>query len=124
MWARKGRELFYLNEHDLLTSLSIQTTPSGIQAGVPKVILSTRYYAGSSSRGYDLRSYDVTADGQRFLMIKELSPESTSALASMVVVVNWAEEVKSRVGAKYGGRVPVGMAGCRSLCARKNPSGC
>jgi eukaryotic-like serine/threonine-protein kinase len=100
VWARDGRELFYLNEDDLLTSVSIQTTASCIQAGVPNVILSTRYYAGSSTRGYDLRSYDVTVDGQRFLMIKEMSPESTPALASMVVVVNWAEEAKSRMGAK------------------------
>src|SRR5262249_14842527 len=99
-WARNGRELFFLDENDQLSSVAIQTTGSGIQAGVPKAILSTKYHAGSSTRGYDLRSYDVSPDGQRFLMIKEMSPEGSGPVASMVVVVNWGTEVKSHFGAK------------------------
>ena len=43
------------------------------------------------------RTYDVSADGQRFLMIKEGSAGDTafnSAGASLVVVLNWTEELK------------------------------
>ena len=62
-------------------------------------LLNTRYYAGSTTRGYDLRGYDVSPDGQRFLMVKEHATESTPAPPStaIVVVLNWAEELKQRV---------------------------
>jgi len=47
-----------------------------------------------------LRGYDVSPNGQRFLMIKENAPSATTpatARASIVVVLNWSEELKQRV---------------------------
>ena len=48
--------------------------------------------------------YDSAPDGQRFLMIKDApaEPTSTTTSASMIVVLNWFEELKARVPAKYG----------------------
>jgi hypothetical protein len=71
-------------------------------AGNPTKILDTRYYAGSTVAGLDLRGYDISPDGQRFLMIKDAPAEQTSTTtpASMVVVLNWFEELKARVPAK------------------------
>jgi hypothetical protein len=49
---------------------------------------------------YGTRSFDISADGQRFLFIKENATNeqsSTATPASMVVVVNWLEELKQRV---------------------------
>jgi hypothetical protein len=45
------------------------------------------------------RTFDVSPDGQRFLMVKEHATESTPAPPStaIVVVLNWAEELKQRV---------------------------
>jgi hypothetical protein len=64
-------------------------------------VLNAKYVAGSTTRGYDLRSYDVSVDGQRFLMLKETAGVSTSApLPTMTVVVNWIEELKSRLPVK------------------------
>jgi hypothetical protein len=40
--------------------------------------------------------YDVTSDGQRFLMVKR--PEQDRSLERVVVVLNFGEEVVSRVG--------------------------
>ena len=40
------------------------------------------------------RSYDISPDGQRFLMIKEGGADGTAALASLIVVQNWFEELK------------------------------
>jgi hypothetical protein len=99
-WARSGRELFYLDANELLTSVSVQTTATTFSAGTPRKLLDTRYYAGSTTRGFDLRAYDVSADGQRFLMIKDTAPadpQSTAPAASMVVVLNWFEELKAKV---------------------------
>ena len=40
--------------------------------------------------------YDVTPDGQRFLMLKTGGPEE-SAATQINVVLNWFEELKQRV---------------------------
>jgi hypothetical protein len=45
------------------------------------------------------RNFDITPDGQRFLMLKEL-PRPASARTSPTsinVVLNWTEELKQRV---------------------------
>jgi hypothetical protein len=42
--------------------------------------------------------YDVSPDGERFLMIKP--SEQTISLTQIVVVQNWFEELKRRVPAK------------------------
>jgi hypothetical protein len=49
------------------------------------------------------RTYDVSPDGQRFLVIKDNAvsdPASTAPVPSMVVVLNWLEELKARTGVK------------------------
>ena len=42
-----------------------------------------------------IRTYDVSADGQRFLLIKpDTSPQSNPASAGLIVVLNWVEELE------------------------------
>ena len=62
-------------------------------AGSTKRLLEGRYFRGA---GNVIRHYDVTADGQRFLMIKE-DPANESASAQITVVLNWVEELKRLV---------------------------
>jgi hypothetical protein len=45
------------------------------------------------------RGYDVTPDGQRFLMVREV-PQPTARVAQMVLVQNWFEELKRLVPTK------------------------
>ncbi len=100
-WSRKGDELFYLDANDQLTAVRVKTNGTTLIPAKPARVLSGKYVAGSTTRGYDLRSYDVSADGQRFLMLKETAGTSTSAPPpNMTVVVNWLEELKSRLPAK------------------------
>jgi hypothetical protein len=50
--------------------------------------------------GNNGRTYDVSPDGQRFLLIKDsvgANQASTATSPSMVVVLNWLEELKQRV---------------------------
>ena len=97
-WARNGRELFYLDGDGYLTSAPVAATATTFSPGAATRILGTRYYAGFSRRGQDLRAYDVSPDGQRFLMIKDdTSGSQTATPASLVVVLNWAEELMARV---------------------------
>jgi eukaryotic-like serine/threonine-protein kinase len=100
-WSRKGDELFYLDGNGQLTAVRFQASGTTFIPGKPVRVLNGKYVAGSTTRGYDLRSYDVSADGQRFLMLKETAGASASApLPTMTVIVNWIEELKARVPAK------------------------
>jgi len=52
-------------------------------------VLETRYVGGGA------RSYDVSPDGQRFLMMQDAAAESAADKpANIVVVLNWLEELK------------------------------
>jgi len=46
-----------------------------------------------------MRYYDVTRDGQKFVLIENPPASSTSA-TSMVVVLNWTEELKAKIGGR------------------------
>jgi hypothetical protein len=47
------------------------------------------------------RAYDVSADGQRFLIIKDNAiGDQPSTPASMVPVLDWAGELKAKVPTK------------------------
>jgi serine/threonine-protein kinase len=98
-WTRNGRELFYLDREGLLTSVPVQAAGGSFSAGVPVRMLKTRYVSGSSILGLDLRSYDVSPDGQSFVMIKDVDSDRDKAqtLPQMVVVLNWVEELETRL---------------------------
>jgi hypothetical protein len=47
------------------------------------------------------RTYDIAKDGQRFLRIKESgSTDHTAAPQSLIIVLNWSEELKRLVPTK------------------------
>jgi serine/threonine-protein kinase len=101
-WSRNGRELFYLDHEGFLTSVTVPASPGATFApGPPVKILNRKYYLGASLLGLDLRGYDVSPDGQRFVMIKEPeSPPPVTQSVNMVLVLNWVEEVKDRLPAR------------------------
>jgi hypothetical protein len=70
-------------------AVEIQTVPA-LRAGSPKVLFDspdTLPMVGVQR----VLSYDVSPDGQRFLLIK---PEATAAQSTDVnVIVNWADEL-------------------------------
>ena len=46
------------------------------------------------------RTYAVSPDGQRFLMIKDATTDGNAPLRSITVVLNWTEELKAKMPAK------------------------
>ncbi len=94
-WARTGRELFYVDAAGTLTAVPVQTTGATFSAGNPATVFATKYAMPVLQR-----TYDVSADGLRFLMIKESTTDGTASLPSMTVVLNWFEELKARVPTK------------------------
>jgi len=87
MWSRDGRELFYLDENNLLTVVPVQHGAT-FTAGKPMRILNTAYVAANN------RSFDISLDGQRFLMIKENVPAGPAPGPQRIIVVtNWLDEI-------------------------------
>jgi Tol biopolymer transport system component len=93
VWARTGRELFYLDESNTLMAVPVQTSGSQFTFGKPAKVFDTKY-AGN------FYSYDVTPDGRRFLMMKGSEAAGRGQPRSIVVVLNWFEEVRGRVPAR------------------------
>jgi eukaryotic-like serine/threonine-protein kinase len=89
-WARNGRELFYLNGKSEMTSLPVQPGP-GFAVGQPKVLFSAVPYVLGGNVGV----YDVAPDGRRFVMVR---PATGVGESELVVVQNWFEELRGRVG--------------------------
>jgi Tol biopolymer transport system component len=89
MWNRNGRELFYRNG-DKMVAAAITTQPS-VSASRPQALFEKPYVRTQFPN--TLPYYDVSRDGQRFLMVKEGEQVS----APIEVVLNWFEELKRRV---------------------------
>jgi hypothetical protein len=100
IWRADGQELFYVQP-------DVQTTPLGsVEARLMAVPVATQpaftfgvpkeLFAGQYEMNSPARAYDVTADGQRFLLIqgRERPPE---LITQMTVVQNWFEELKRQV---------------------------
>ncbi len=87
-WRRDGRELFYLAPDGKLMAVEVQQGPT-FEAGVAKPLFQTRAREHVSSN--DTFSYDVSADGQRFLVNTDVGEAISSPLT---VVFNWVAELK------------------------------
>lgn len=100
VWRQNGGELYYRNA-DRMMAVAVSTQPA-FRAGKPKVLWERHYNEGTNSMcgvaGPTSSNYDVTADGQRFLMVKE--GEHDALPTEIRVVVNWSEELKRQVPSK------------------------
>jgi eukaryotic-like serine/threonine-protein kinase len=95
VWARNGRELFYRNRDSMMAvEVSAGTT---LSAGRPQKLWEGKYTHGTSSScgmpGLSSSNYDVSPDGQRFLMIDD-DEENAITSREVIVVLNWADEVR------------------------------
>ena len=86
VWARNGRELFYRNGDKMMVA-AVETKPT-FAAAKPKLLFERHYEASTPPV---LANYDVSLDGQRFLMIK--AGEQESSATQLHVVLNWSDEL-------------------------------
>jgi Tol biopolymer transport system component len=90
VWNRNGREMFYRNGNKMW-AVDVATQPS-FSVGKPRLLFEGNYLP---SPGGSI-AYDVSPDGQRFLMLK--SAEQAGAVPTQInVVLNWFEELKQKV---------------------------
>ena len=100
VWARSGRELFYVSADDLMMAVPVSgDAGKEFTYGRPTQLFSIKpYYFGRESGRSQLigRTYDVAADG-RFFLIKE-PVGATGDAQTVVVIEHWLDEVKKRMG--------------------------
>ena len=84
VWSRDGRELFYRDGDQMMTvSVATSTAGSTFTAGKPRLLFEGRYAP----------YFDVSLDGQQFLMIREES----AGTSELHIVLDWFEELKRLV---------------------------
>jgi eukaryotic-like serine/threonine-protein kinase len=81
-WRRDGKELFYLAPNNTLMAVSV-ALGSKIEAGAPAALFETTP-PGS-------RAYDVTANGQQFLVATAVTRAQSTPFT---VVINWTAELR------------------------------
>jgi dipeptidyl aminopeptidase/acylaminoacyl peptidase len=102
VWRRSGGELFY-RVGDKMMVVDVNTH-HGFTASTPRMLWAGHYSSGVASScgmpGVSSSNYDVSADGQRFLMVRD--DDQDAGGKSVVVVLNWVEELRAKAAA--GGR--------------------
>jgi Tol biopolymer transport system component/predicted Ser/Thr protein kinase len=88
-WQPDGRGIYYVDTGGRLRLASWTITP-GPSVGAPTVLETPPLYEGLAPR-----SFDISPDGRRILVIEPANAGPADA-PSMTVVLNWLEEVKRR----------------------------
>jgi eukaryotic-like serine/threonine-protein kinase len=76
-WRADGKEIFYIGPRSMLTAVSVNSEGT-FSAGNPTPLFRTQLRAPVSST--DMFSYDVTKDGQRFLVNRYAKPQQVAPL--------------------------------------------
>jgi Tol biopolymer transport system component len=87
VWGRDGKELFFRDWKGLM-SVGIQAEPD-FNLDPPHIVVSGEYEMGSIPV---FPNYDVSADGQRFILI----PQEQREKQQINLDLNWFEELKPR----------------------------
>jgi Tol biopolymer transport system component len=94
VWAPTGQELFFRRLNLEMMVVAVETEPTFSHSN-PEVMFAAPYRAGLPGRA---RPFDLSPDGERFLMIKEDAAGDEPAVEPHIVFVeNWFEELKARV---------------------------
>jgi serine/threonine-protein kinase len=87
-WAHSGRELFYKSGSQFM-AVEVMPGPT-FTSGAPRPLFPLAGYRGARNR----QQYDISPDGRRFVMIKELGDDSRG---NAVYVENWFAELKAQL---------------------------
>jgi Tol biopolymer transport system component len=92
LWSKNGKELFY-SKDDQVLAVDIETD-GGFAAGRPRILFDGNYIIH-----FPLRGYDISIDGERFLMVGR-EPYPGTPITHPHVVFNWYQELLEKVPVK------------------------
>jgi hypothetical protein len=73
-------------------AVAIREENRALVASNPVVVVDGQFYPGANQASQ--RPYDISSDGKRFLMLEAAGAGGDADVAGIVVVLNWAEELK------------------------------
>ena len=91
LWARNGKELFYRSldpPWSQVWAVDVRTD-GNFSASKPRLLFNVPGLGGRSP----IRTWDLSLDGQRFLMVK-MEEAKPTPVTEMILVQNWFEELK------------------------------
>jgi hypothetical protein len=94
MPAWSANRLMFFQADGSLMGVRFEGRNSRWHAETPAKLLDPVYFSGSAAT--IARTYDVSPDGQRLLMIKPSRADSQPASSGLIVVQHWDEELKTR----------------------------
>jgi serine/threonine protein kinase len=89
-WRRDGRELFYIAADKKMMAVPVRSG-STLELGTPQALFESPSYLAGTVLSAWRKQYDVTADGQRFLLNVLVSEPPPSPIT---VVLNWTAGLK------------------------------
>ncbi len=97
LWSRDRRELFYLSTGDRRLMLAtVGGSGSGFVAGAPRALrVGGPQYMLYGIGTFPGRTFDVSPDGRRFLLVKlGVAAEEGPPTTAFVVILDWFEELR------------------------------
>lgn len=85
-WRRDGKEIYYLTSDNKIMAVEVGSRGDTFEVGAAKALFETRPQRNGTA-------YDVTGDGQRFLVNTLLQAQTS---APLTLVVNWPAALKKK----------------------------
>jgi eukaryotic-like serine/threonine-protein kinase len=99
LWSPNGRELFYraqTTDRQQFFSAAV-TSLSPFRTDTPRLLFENKTFEYDNT--VPIRSWNVSPDGQRFLLLR-FAPGTDKPVTSMHLVFNWTADLKRRVAAR------------------------
>ena len=90
-WSARGNELFYLDAANVMQAAHLTTKPTFTIRSKERLFSASGYFVSPWSQ-----AYDVTSDGQRFLMLRVGSAAGAES-SSLVLVENFLTDLQQRM---------------------------
>ena len=98
VWVRERQELIYQEPAPSLSLAAVGITTEPTLARANPMALFTEPEVGVNLETFFRRSFDVSADGQRFIVSPSLADVNQGGASPQInIVLNWFEELKERV---------------------------
>ena len=97
LWGHTGEELFFVNNSGEMMAAQVETA-SGFRVRERQTLFQVpQGYEGRPNNNFVVGLYDITSDDERFLMVRGFAA-SDEAANEFILVQNFFEEVKARIG--------------------------
>jgi serine/threonine-protein kinase len=97
-WRADGRELFWRDD-DGIVAAAVETDGASFRAGKPERLVSGAWRGGLNgigASGLSFADFDVTADGQRFVMFPDVAEKTQGGVRQhLTLVTRWFDQLAS-----------------------------